>query len=470
MSLRVLKVSAGKPVAARGSKRSPSRRWGYVLVIAGTAALLAGVGLVVVPMALPQAGGVAADALRTLVGPRPVAELESVSLRVQEAYSVLRFQLSGGKPQLAWAQTAPSTDREALLLPRLGPATATSAPSPTCTPTTVPTSTRNAVHSEPTEAPHTMEAPPLPPTAVPATRVSASATPAPTATRDDAPPRVEGGWQAFGPHLDGHAIMWRATVRPDAAHPHAEVALVRIALEQVRISLVPGRNEPSAAKDTPPFPRPGVIPSDAVASGRLLAAFNGGFQAVHGGYGMMVENLVIRPPLNDVATLGVYCDGAVRIGAWGRGVVTDTCLLSYRQNCPPLIEDGEVNPLVRSGSRRVWGLTITALDTTWRSGLGISADARFLTYAVGHGLTVEALARALRTAGVHHAMQLDINPSYTHFVTYLPAQRGGARYPVVAQKLLAQMVGDQTQYLAPYGHDFVVITAADGSAVVTYTD
>jgi len=31
-------------------------------------------------------------------------------------------------------------------------------------------------------------------------------------------------------------------------------------------------------------------------------------------------------------------------------------------------------------------------------------------------------------------------------------------------------VGDQTQYLAPYGHDFVVITAADGSAVVTYTD
>jgi hypothetical protein len=261
--------------------------------------------------------------------------------------------------------------------------------------------------------------------------------------------------------------MARATVKPDPTRPYAQVALVRIDLSQTQLGLVPGTVEPVAAKGVPPFPRPGDIPASDQAN--LLAAFNGGFKAVHGGYGMMVDGTTILPPKDNIATLAIYRDGSVRLGAWGRDITGTPDLVAFRQNCPLLLDAGQINPSVNDGSRQEWGYTVKNLDTTWRSGLGISSDGRFLIYAAGPSLTVESLGRALQEAGAYYAMQLDINGFYTRFVTYAPSEVANSKYPVTAGKLLKEMSGGSTQFLAPYDRDFFYVTAAPHANAVAST-
>ena len=105
------------------------------------------------------------------------------------------------------------------------------------------------------------------------------------------------------------------------------------------------------------------------------------------------------------------------------------------------------------------GYTEKSLDTTWRSGVGISQDGRFLIYAAGNSLTVESLAEALRQAGAYYAMQTDINGFYTRFVTYQPADNPKtAGYSLMASKLLKEMSGDPALFLHPYDRDFFYLT------------
>jgi hypothetical protein len=198
-------------------------------------------------------------------------------------------------------------------------------------------------------------------------------------------------------------------------------------------------------------------------SSLLLAAFNGGFKAIHGGYGMQLDNgVTLLPPLDGIATLGLYRDGTVKLGAWGRDLQSSNNLVAYRQNCPLLVDAGQINPHVNDENRKEWGYTVKNLDTTWRSGVGLSKDGRFLIYAVGNSLTVQSLAQALQQAGAEYAMQLDINGFYTRFVTYTPAVTSNAGSALMANKLLKEMSGDSTQFLHPYDRDFFYLTLKPG--------
>ena len=49
---------------------------------------------------------------------------------------------------------------------------------------------------------------------------------------------------------------------------------------------------------------------------RLVGAFNGGFQALHGEFGMMAEGRVYLPPKPWAATVAVFEDGRVGMGSW----------------------------------------------------------------------------------------------------------------------------------------------------------
>jgi len=107
----------------------------------------------------------------------------------------------------------------------------------------------------------------------------------------------------------------------------------------------------------------------------------------------------LLPPKDGIATLAIYRDGSVRLGAWGRGITSTLDLVAFRQNCPLLLDAGQINPSVNDGSRKEWGYTVENLDTTWRSGVGISRDGRFLIYVAGNLLTVESLGRTLQEGG-----------------------------------------------------------------------
>ncbi len=395
------------------------RRWtlaGIIIVV--VLGLLAAV-LAALPALSPGIGASVADKLRAVIGPEPVAQLESASFRIQDVFDRLRFRLTGGRPQLTWADT------------------------------------------EPVELPPT----PAPKIKGPDAQVSTHDTFVDVQPRSisqlgvvDAPPSIAGGWHAFGPLVSGTPVMARVSVQPDRTRAYALAAVVRIDLSQTRLFIVPGTVEPVAAKNVPAFNRPGAVPPEVRMNGALLAAFNGGFKAIHGGYGMKVDSVTILPPQEGIATLAVYRDGSVRMGAWGREITATNDLIAYRQNCPLLLDAGQINPSVNDGSRKEWGYTVKNLDTTWRSGVGISRDGRFLIYAAGNSLTVESLAHALQEGGAYYAMQLDINGYYTRFVTYLPS-KAGSRYSVEAVKLLDQMTAGPTQFLSPYDRDFFYVTA-----------
>jgi hypothetical protein len=230
---------------------------------------------------------------------------------------------------------------------------------------------------------------------------------------------------------------------------------VRIDLTQTLLHVIAGYKEPIAARGVAPFPRPGMIPLDQQFSGNLIAAFNGGFKAVNGSYGMMADGITILPPLNGVATIAIYRDGSVRLGAWGRDLTLSPDITAYRQNCPLLIDAGLLNPAASDENLREWGFTVKNQVTTWRSGLGLTRDGRYLIYAVGSSLTAQALGWALQAAGAYYAMQLDINGIFTRFVTF----RSVNGNTPLADKLLSQMGGTGTQFLKPYERDFFYVTS-----------
>jgi hypothetical protein len=267
------------------------------------------------------------------------------------------------------------------------------------------------------------------------------------------------GWQAYGPEVNGVPQMARAMLMVDPQRSCAGVAPVRIDLSRLQLHMVPGSIEPAHPSGIDQlFPNLGMVAPQDVS--RLVAAFNGGFKGIHGHYGMTVEQTALLPPLDGLATIAVYKDGNVRIGAWGRGVSASPDLVSFSQNCPPLIEDGQINPALSTDARKSWGFTNSS-DVTWRTGLGITGDRRFLIYAVGNGTHAEFLAEALLKARAYNAMQLDINQYYAHFVTYPEAgtTAGSAGSPLVAEPLLQQMINVRDLYLTPNVRDFFYLTA-----------
>ena len=66
--------------------------------------------LVALPVISPSAGAAVADGLRAVLGPQPVAELESLSFKIQDVWNRARYQWSGGQPQVAWENPEPQPE------------------------------------------------------------------------------------------------------------------------------------------------------------------------------------------------------------------------------------------------------------------------------------------------------------------------------------------------------------------------
>ncbi|HTP10921.1 MAG TPA: phosphodiester glycosidase family protein [Anaerolineae bacterium] len=403
------------------------RKWLWLILGISLVGLMLCGGLVVIPVISPATGAALADDLRAIFGPEFVAQLESVSFRIQDTVNRARYQASGGQAQLNWDQNTVTTTLQIKRPTKAAPITVMN--------TTVPKPGNAA----------TLQPAPLTSAQSDFTVVTALS-----------PSNLQ--WQPYGPSVNGEPIMARSFVQPDPERPYAQAAVVRIDLSQIQLHLMPGTVEPVASKAIPGFKRPGTIPAADQNPDLLLAAFNGGFKAVHGHYGMMVDGKTLITPTDGLATIALQNDGTIQIGEWGRDITSAENLVWYRQNCPLLVDEGQINPHVDDENRKEWGYTVKNLDTTWRSGLGITQDGQYLIYAAGNSLTVRSLAQALQQAGAYYAMQTDINGFYTRFVTYQPSSNSKATYPLVADKLLKEMSGDPELFLHPYDRDFFYVT------------
>ncbi len=250
--------------------------------------------------------------------------------------------------------------------------------------------------------------------------------------------------------VPGSEVMADTFIRPDADRSYAFATLVKVDMSVFRLGEVAGRLEPGGKA----HPGSGTIQDTVLKSGKLVAAFDGGFQVIDGNYGMYLNGVTYNAMQTDAATIIGHTDGHVTIERY-QGQAFGSDVIFARQNCPMLIENGEIGTQGER-NKKLWGRTLTSDIYTWRSGVGITADGN-LVFAMGNALTPTTLAYALKSAGAVNAMQLDINPFWVRFNFFNPSGKPGQYVSQVLMK--GAQNGDFYSYLHDIDRDFFYLTA-----------
>jgi len=160
--------------------------------------------VVVLPAVSPASGAQVADLLRSVLGPQPVADIESVSFQIKDAINQYISEHNGGKVQISIFQPTaflPSVTARVLL----------------------PTGNAPVQGAQVVQAKPAINLPVIPDV------VSAQ-------------PQI--GWQAYGPTTNGVPVMAQALLSLDPQRPYAAIALVRIDLSRLQLHMMPGFMEP----------------------------------------------------------------------------------------------------------------------------------------------------------------------------------------------------------------------------------
>ncbi|MEI8343860.1 MAG: phosphodiester glycosidase family protein [Candidatus Moraniibacteriota bacterium] len=269
---------------------------------------------------------------------------------------------------------------------------------------------------------------------------------------DDKPLAGEGQWKNLPLKMfPDKEVMAHTFLRPDSARSYAITTVVQIDKQVLRMGIVAGTKQPGGPVGKP---GPGIVPKDIVSGGKLIAAFDGGFQYKDGAYGMIVGGNTYLPLRSDLGTIIGYKDGTLKIIDYTGQPLGDNVEF-VRQNCPILISNGAV-AAGDPRNKKLWGrLAAGTVDIlTWRSGLGLTKQGNLL-FAVGNNLTPITLANALKTAGAVDAIQLDINPIWVRFniFNYL----GNGKYNSIP--LTKDLQDGSKQYLNGYEKDFFYLYA-----------
>jgi hypothetical protein len=266
----------------------------------------------------------------------------------------------------------------------------------------------------------------------------------------------QGAWQPAGRLVAGQPAVYETSLVPTGGTSRAGVAWMDTDLLSARLysgSLSPGGGP---YKYTAP-----VAPTEASS---LVAAFNGGFKMAdaHGGY--YTENRMIRALVLGHASLVIYANGAVTVGAWGSDVIMTPSVAAVRQNLYPLVINGRPSARAYTRSWRAWGRTCPCgtghhgSEHQWRSALGVTADGA-LVYVVGPLLDPLQVADLLVRAGVVRGMELDINPTWPVFASFKPTARDGLAGPANGASLIGTYLGPSTFFDPNYARDFITMSA-----------
>jgi hypothetical protein len=254
----------------------------------------------------------------------------------------------------------------------------------------------------------------------------------------------EGVWHPASrdPRLKGSIFV--ATFRSEADYPRLVAGVAWINSQKTRLSYVPGIQEPPSLPNRGPAEVPGAL------RGRLAATFNGGFPLSTSNAGLVVRGHTIAPMVNGIGTLVEYRSGKVGVVSWHGGPSGGPKVLFAKQNLPLIIDHGKLNPNLSDGPE--WGATVGNAIRVWRSGVGIDHHGNLL-YAAANTQTVGTLAAILRRAGAVRALELDINETWTSFITYARRNAGDP------SNLLPDMVRSPDRYLTPDDRDFFAVYA-----------
>ncbi len=167
---------------------------------------------------------------------------------------------------------------------------------------------------------------------------------------------------------------------------------------------------------------PGLIPRTPEVMRHVVAAFNGGFQAQHGEYGMEANGIEYLPPKPYAATVVELRDGSNGFGAWPNSPVVPDEIIALRQNLTALVQDGKFNPW----GRNWWGGTPPGWPDqvhSARSAICMTKDG-FAGYFYSTSIAAEDLGRGMLAAGCSFGIHLDMNPGHAGFEFYDVAPEG----------------------------------------------
>lgn len=265
----------------------------------------------------------------------------------------------------------------------------------------------------------------------------------------------EGRWvpvEAFAGEDD--PPVRRTFLRVDPARPYVRTHLFAFDMARLGLHFVAGTRHPRSTT--------GARGSGRVADAhraRLVAAFNGGFKTEHGAFGTIEDGRVLVEPQPGLGTVAVDADGRAGFGLWDTAAL-HAPWVSLRQNLPPLIADGVVNPT----RARHWGELVAELDEaqTPRSAVGVTGEG-VLIYAWSKATSAERLGEAMKRAGVRFALHLDMNPGHTGVEFYRSDGAGGLA-PQAGARAMDYRRG---RWLGTDARDFFyLVRAADMPAAV----
>lgn len=393
----------------RGRSRRRRRPWRRRLLVAALLTPAVLVALWIAVHRVPWLGPLCANTLRGIIGVEAVTDLEEVAYGLQDRWN--RFWRDGDQPEAYWE------------VPSQTPATP--APAPT--------------------ADDRCEVPPLAPENVGPVHESWSAP-------------GDGVWVPIADplHPDDGPRMYKTLLHPDRLRSWAAVSVVAVDLRQVELHVMAGSYEPkSSTKEAFQYERKAVIPT--AQHGELLAAFNGGFRAEHGHYGMRVDGVTLVAPRRLSCTIVKLRDDTLRIGDWEALKDDAARALWWRQTPGCMIDDGALHPGLRSEKNTYWGATLDGDTIIRRSAIGLDATGRVLYVGIGDFTTAKVIAVGMRHAGARYVAQLDVNWSYPKFVLYEPRRDGSAE--LVARPLCQGFEFSEDEYVRKRAdRDFFYLT------------
>jgi hypothetical protein len=208
-------------------------------------------------------------------------------------------------------------------------------------------------------------------------------------------------------------------IRSDRKRIYSQIFVTLWDPRQVELHPVSGTVEPKSA--TGETGR-GEIPRRPEVMKRVVGALNGGFQAMHGAFGMMAERVVYLPPRPYAATVALMDDGSTGFGTWPERAPVPSAMRSFRQNMTPLVVDEVPNPY----KRHWWGGVPpgwTQEARTVRSGICMTREG-FIAYFYGAAVDPEVLARAMVRTRCSYGIHLDMNAGHTGLEFYRAAEVG----------------------------------------------
>ena len=272
------------------------------------------------------------------------------------------------------------------------------------------------------------------------------APPAPIRPQAQPPLPNEGTWQPLV-SLHGEPAIQAAFLRPDAQHTSYLVGVATLNQKLVKMTLHPGYKVPGDSG----LSQPSSVPPSARDS--LLATFNSGFTMNDANGGYWQGNKTVVPLRRGAASMVFYKDGRMDVVKWNANNPGPD-VAAVRQNLVLLVDHGAITPEVDSTTRGLWGWTLGNKTYVWRSAVGVRKDGS-LVFAAGASMSVRTLANIMHDAGAERAMELDINPAWTNFITYSHPGKGKA----APHMLTKDMQPNPFRYLQPSSRDFIAVSA-----------